>query len=101
MVRSQRSRPSRRGVRPRAKGHRRHAHDSGDCDHGARRAPPPAWIRQGVRGMKIWYIPIVSIALIATALTGAAVAMQPDTDEQRALRARIEQRYDVVPLSEG
>jgi hypothetical protein len=53
--------------------------------------------------MKTWYIAPLSlvVVLVATTLTGAAAALQSDREEQRALRARIEERYDVVPLSEG
>src|SRR5215203_4902232 len=53
--------------------------------------------------MKTRYIALLSlvVVLVATTLTGAAAALQPDSEEQRALRARIEERYDVVPLSEG
>jgi hypothetical protein len=53
--------------------------------------------------MKTRYIALLSlvVVLVATTLTGAAAALQPDSEDQRALRARIEERYDVVPLSEG
>jgi hypothetical protein len=40
----------------------------------------------------------VALALAATSIHAAA---QVPAEEQQALRARIEQRYDVVPLSDG
>ena len=43
---------------------------------------------------------IASIVLVLAA-TAAAVAQQPTASEQQALRARLEERYDVVPLSDG
>jgi hypothetical protein len=42
---------------------------------------------------------IVAVAIAAA--TVHAASQQVPADEQRALRARIEQRYDVVPLSTG
>lgn len=50
--------------------------------------------------MKIWFASVASVLIAAAALT-AGVSAQPDTDEQRALRSRLEQRYDIVPLAEG
>lgn len=42
------------------------------------------------------------LILIAIPVAAVDVAAQPITaDEQQALRARIEQRYDVVPLTDG
>jgi hypothetical protein len=51
--------------------------------------------------MKTWYIVLASIVLIGTTLAGDVVAVQPGEEEQRALRARLEERYDIVPLSQG
>ena len=45
---------------------------------------------------------IASIVLILAACTAAtAGAQQPTADEQQALRARLEERYNIVPLSDG
>ena len=50
-------------------------------------------------------IVLVSMAItLAIAIAPApvhAATQQVPADEQQALRARIEQRYDVVPLSRG
>jgi hypothetical protein len=43
----------------------------------------------------------VFLALVLVALTVSQGASQEMTDEQRALRTRIEDRYDVVPLTGG
>jgi len=51
--------------------------------------------------MKQWIASIVLGTLIATALTVGVVARQPTEEEQRALRARLEERYDIVPLSDS
>ena len=51
--------------------------------------------------MRRWIASIVLSTLITTALTVAVVARQPTDEEQRALRARLEERYDIVPLSNG
>ena len=51
--------------------------------------------------MKTRYISLVSAVLIATALAGGVVAAQPGEEEQGGLRARLEERYDIVPLSQG
>ena len=42
-----------------------------------------------------------TVAVAIAAATVHAAAQQVPADEQQALRARIEQRYDVVPLSGG
>ena len=44
---------------------------------------------------------IVLITLIAAAPAVAVVAQQPGDEEQQALRARLEEHYDIVPLSDG
>ena len=49
--------------------------------------------------MKRWIASIVLITLIAAA--NAVVAQQPGDEEQQALRARLEEQYDIVPLSDG
>lgn len=51
--------------------------------------------------MKRWIASIVLITLITTAFTVAVVAQERADEEQQALRARIEERYDIVPLSDG
>jgi len=51
--------------------------------------------------MKQWIASIVLSTLVATALTVSVGARQPTEEEQRALRARLEQRYDIVPLSDS
>lgn len=43
----------------------------------------------------------VFLALVLTVLTASPDASQEMTDDQRALRSRIEERYDVVPLTGG
>ena len=49
--------------------------------------------------MKRW---IVLALLVLVAPTAAALAsQQPSSDDQRALRTRLEQRFDVVPLTGG
>ena len=48
--------------------------------------------------MKRWLTALVMIGLAATV---AVVAQQLSTDEARALRTRIEERFDVVPLTDG
>jgi len=45
-------------------------------------------------------IPFLMMLAIAAAVVEAA-AQRPSADDQRALRERIEQRYDVVPLTGG
>lgn len=50
--------------------------------------------------MRKTYIVLV-LALLAAAPLGVAGAQQLAETEGRTLRARIEQRYDVVPLSDG
>jgi hypothetical protein len=49
--------------------------------------------------MKRWTA-ILIFALVAVASAGIAAA-QPATDEHAALRTRLEQRFDMVPLTEG
>jgi hypothetical protein len=44
---------------------------------------------------------VFAVVVAIAAATVHAAAQQVSTDEQQALRARIEQRYDVVPLSGG
>ncbi len=52
--------------------------------------------------MKRAFIHTVLAAAIVIAAAAVRAAAQPvPADEQQALRARIEQRYDVVPLSGG
>ena len=51
--------------------------------------------------MKRWIASIVLITLIAAAHAVAVAAQQPGDEEQRALRARLEEHYDIVPLSDG
>ena len=51
--------------------------------------------------MKRWIASIVLITLITAAHTVAVVAQERADEEQQALRARIEERYDIVPLSDG
>lgn len=49
--------------------------------------------------MKRWIV-LTLLALLTT--TSAALAwQQPSSDDQRELRARLEQRFDVVPLTDG
>lgn len=49
--------------------------------------------------MKIW---LVSLAIVAAAITPPAAAMQPQpTDDLQALRSRLEARYDVIPITDG
>jgi hypothetical protein len=43
---------------------------------------------------------MIAVLLAAVALTATAGAAQT-TDEQQALRSRVEERYDVVPLTNG
>ena len=43
----------------------------------------------------------IAFTLAAAIATATLHAAQAAADEPRALRARIEQRYDVVPLSRG
>jgi hypothetical protein len=47
--------------------------------------------------MKRWFTVIVMLGLAATVV----VAQQLSPDEARVLRTRIEQRFDVVPLTDG
>ncbi len=49
--------------------------------------------------MKRWTAIVMMCVIPAALLHGAA--QQPSDDEQRALRDRIEQRFDVVPLTGG
>jgi hypothetical protein len=49
--------------------------------------------------MKRWIASIVLITVITAA--HAVVAQQPGDEEQRALRARLAEHYDIVPLSDG
>jgi hypothetical protein len=51
--------------------------------------------------MKRWIASVVLITLITAAPAVAVVAQRPGDEEQRALRARLEERYDIVPLSDG
>lgn len=51
--------------------------------------------------MKQWIASIVLSTIVATALTVSVGARQPTEEEQRALRARLEERYDIVPLSDS
>jgi hypothetical protein len=51
--------------------------------------------------MKRWIASIVLITLITATHTFSVVAQEPGNEEQRALRARLEERYDIVPLSDG
>jgi hypothetical protein len=51
--------------------------------------------------MRTWLRSIVSIGLIATAATVALLAQEAADADQHALRARLEERYDIVPLSDG
>jgi hypothetical protein len=51
--------------------------------------------------MKQWIASIVLSTLVAGALPVSAGAQQPTEEEQRALRARLEERYDIVPLSDS
>jgi hypothetical protein len=44
---------------------------------------------------------VFAVAVAIAAATVHAAAQQVSADEQQSLRARIEQRYDVVPLSGG
>ena len=46
------------------------------------------------------HIALAAAILLAGAI-GRAAAQPPPADEQQALRARVEQRYDVVPLAVG
>ena len=48
--------------------------------------------------MKRW---IVLALLVLLLPPSAALAQQPSSDDQRALRTRLEQRFDVVPLTDG
>ena len=49
--------------------------------------------------MKRWTV----LSLLALLAFSSAVSarQQPTSDDQRALRARLEQRFDVVPLTDG
>lgn len=49
--------------------------------------------------MKRWTTVLLALALAAVAVT--LVVAQDVTDDERALRTRIEDRFDVVPLSDG
>lgn len=49
--------------------------------------------------MKRWTA--ASLALVLMALAPLLAERQPDEEEQRALRQRVEQRFDVVPLTAG
>ena len=51
--------------------------------------------------MKRWIASIVLITVITATHTFSVVAQEPGNEEQRALRARLEERYDIVPLSDG
>ena len=52
--------------------------------------------------MKRAFLHIVLVTVILmTAVEGRGVAQQVSADEQQTLRTRIEQRYDVVPISGG
>jgi hypothetical protein len=51
--------------------------------------------------MRTWLRSIAAIVLIATATTVALVAQEAVDTDQRALRTRLEERYDIVPLSDG
>jgi len=47
--------------------------------------------------MRRWTALVIVLAVVCT----AGAAGQPASDDQRQLRTRIEQRYDIVPLTEG
>ncbi|MEO8075782.1 MAG: polymer-forming cytoskeletal protein [Acidobacteriota bacterium] len=49
--------------------------------------------------MKSRIVLLMTIALLAAVVRAPAQGLSPD--EQQALRARIEQRYDIVPLTDG
>lgn len=51
--------------------------------------------------MRRWIASIVLIMSIAAAHAVSVMAQQPGNEEQRALRARLEEHYDIVPLAEG
>ena len=51
--------------------------------------------------MRTWIAAIVWTVLAGTAAAAAGAPAQPSSDEQRALRAQLEERYDIVPLSDG
>jgi len=51
--------------------------------------------------MRRWIASIVLIMSIAAAHAVSVMARQPGDEEQRALRARLEEHYDIVPLAEG
>jgi hypothetical protein len=51
--------------------------------------------------MKRGFITTVLAAILIVAASGHGAARQASTDDQQALRTRIEQRFDVVPLSGG
>ena len=51
--------------------------------------------------MRRWIASIVLIMSIAAAHAVSVMAQQPGDEEQRALRARLEEHYDIVPLAEG
>src|SRR5687768_16604489 len=44
---------------------------------------------------------IVCLALALAALTASPAASSQDPEADRALRSRIEERYDIVPLTDG
>ncbi len=48
--------------------------------------------------MRSWIVLMLAVTIAVAAATPIA---QTNTDERRALRERLEQRYDIVPLSEG
>jgi hypothetical protein len=51
--------------------------------------------------MKRWPLVVVLTLIALTALSAGRADAQSTADERRALRARIEQRFDVVPLTDG
>ena len=52
--------------------------------------------------MKRGFIPTaLAAAILIVSASGHGAARQASNDDQQALRTRIEQRYDVVPLSGG
>jgi hypothetical protein len=51
--------------------------------------------------MRRWIASVVLIMSIAAAHAVSVMAQQPGDEEQRALRARLEEHYDIVPLAEG
>lgn len=51
--------------------------------------------------MRTWIVALASVVLVATAATAVVGARQQVGQGQRALRAQLEEHYDIVPLSDG